>query len=636
MEFETLDFSDPLFPEEDHGRKQANEKIQEIRKMPLLKVMKQLTKDNPTKSSKMASKLKTKVSKAEKGVNEDGKEREELDFGMGEEGRGVLSGLEFNQPEDYIEKTTTLIPDSKIASNTTVKIIDGEIVVEIEEGEDDGEDGGAWARGIEHKTEESEAKLRHVTAATWGHRETTERWRSDELAKLYDALRLYGLSWEQISSAIPNRSISQIKRRFNYESRINKSKVDAALSYNLTQAEQGNTLEHLKLMLEKIRKEKAEKQAIVDAATKDEEKEKNSNMSNEEKISDDNEEFKEIEERESKRIEQNEKEHSGGEEPKRKIRIIPENEEDEDDNEEEENDGEMKKVKQKRIGSKIEVMKDDIEDEKKPSSSGVKSEETKDELGIFGGWGDDMGDISVNPMNEKALYHRAQALFGRRQFSACSEDAKRLEAISPTSSKYVLLEARSLEAMGNKEGALEAYRRACFIGPDDRTAQLTGGAFMAAAGLDEEALEHVQRGLALDEDSQPCGFVSEEDTEFFVCKDLGRFVKQSKHAKKIEEMKEELEEQIRQMARSAISASTASSCARTGLCAIRVERMNKWIRRTLEGWELRRVLKEELTKPSKTIEDIERFLQRFFLTNPAATALRNKLFLKEDHLVQTL
>ncbi|ORY60410.1 hypothetical protein BCR35DRAFT_270878, partial [Leucosporidium creatinivorum] len=73
------------------------------------------------------------------------------------------------------------------------------------------------------------AQDRMVNSASWGKRQATEKWTSDETEKFFDGVRQFGTDFEMIAGLFPNRTRRQIKAKWNKEDKINPAGITAAL-----------------------------------------------------------------------------------------------------------------------------------------------------------------------------------------------------------------------------------------------------------------------------------------------------------------------------------------------------------------------------------------------------------------------
>lgn len=71
-------------------------------------------------------------------------------------------------------------------------------------------------------------------------------------------------------------------------------------------------------------------------------------------------------------------------------------------------------------------------------------------------------------------------------------------------------------------------------------------------------------------------------------------------------------------------------------CTERIEELFNNVIHNYSFWGLRHDLKEDLTKPSKQINDFENYFQRFLLTSPSATTIGNEITKidKENLIIQ--
>lgn len=71
-------------------------------------------------------------------------------------------------------------------------------------------------------------------------------------------------------------------------------------------------------------------------------------------------------------------------------------------------------------------------------------------------------------------------------------------------------------------------------------------------------------------------------------------------------------------------------------CTERIEELFNNVVHNYSFWGLRHDLKEDLTKPSKQINDFENYFQRFLLTSPSASTIGNEITKidKENLIIQ--
>lgn len=71
------------------------------------------------------------------------------------------------------------------------------------------------------RTEESFGDRTYINQLTFARRPPTARWRTEEILKLHDAIRMFGTDFSLISRLFPNRTRREIKNKFSSEEKRN-------------------------------------------------------------------------------------------------------------------------------------------------------------------------------------------------------------------------------------------------------------------------------------------------------------------------------------------------------------------------------------------------------------------------------
>jgi hypothetical protein len=72
---------------------------------------------------------------------------------------------------------------------------------------------------------EENSMTRKVNSHTYGKRQPSSRWGAAETELFYELLSQFGTDFETISKAIPNRTRTQVRLKFNREERLYPEKV---------------------------------------------------------------------------------------------------------------------------------------------------------------------------------------------------------------------------------------------------------------------------------------------------------------------------------------------------------------------------------------------------------------------------
>ncbi|EPX73517.1 transcription factor TFIIIB complex subunit bdp1 [Schizosaccharomyces octosporus yFS286] len=114
------------------------------------------------------------------------------------------------------------------ASAPRTRVVDGQIVLDEASLEVDRHERD-YVPEEDREFVEENALSRRVTSATWGNRQKSEKWKSDETDKFYKALSQWGTDFALISNMFPSRNRRQIKLKFKQEEKRNPARINEAL-----------------------------------------------------------------------------------------------------------------------------------------------------------------------------------------------------------------------------------------------------------------------------------------------------------------------------------------------------------------------------------------------------------------------
>ena len=193
---------EPIPEEDDEDRK--------IKDMPMIEVIRRLPTKNPTQSAlmKMRKQETKKENKKLKSQNEN-KEAPNQD----NPDKEIQEGKPEEANEDEHEDSEH---DINKEPETGIKIVNGNLVIDSNAFEEN-EDMLYYQRATRAHKQATVADGKPITSASFVQREHTSKWTNEETSRFYDAIRLFGTDFMLIHSAMPERSLTQLKRKFKLE-----------------------------------------------------------------------------------------------------------------------------------------------------------------------------------------------------------------------------------------------------------------------------------------------------------------------------------------------------------------------------------------------------------------------------------
>ena len=197
-----------------------DEEDRKIRDMPMIDVIRRLPTKHPTQAALQ------KQSRQESQSHAQTPAPQETDRSTSPEGELVDNTVEEIKTPKEEEEPDTLMEQKD--DDSGIKIVNGEIVIDPNAFEENEEMLYQRATRAQRYPRLEDGK--HITSASFVQREHTTKWTDAETSRFYDALRLFGTDFLLIQSALPERSLTQIKRKFKHEESKNPTKLHRVLT----------------------------------------------------------------------------------------------------------------------------------------------------------------------------------------------------------------------------------------------------------------------------------------------------------------------------------------------------------------------------------------------------------------------
>lgn len=128
------------------------------------------------------------------------------------------------------EESTGLSSTQRAPVGESYRIVNGEIVVDEQSLQVDRHARAAAEQGELEEQEENEF-THAVNSSTYLRRNMKpQQWTEEETERFYAALSSWGTDFEMISKLFPNKQRKHVKLKFNREERINRQRIDDALT----------------------------------------------------------------------------------------------------------------------------------------------------------------------------------------------------------------------------------------------------------------------------------------------------------------------------------------------------------------------------------------------------------------------
>ncbi|KAK2964907.1 putative transcription factor TFIIIB component B'' [Blattamonas nauphoetae] len=151
----------------------------------------------------------------------------------------------------------------------SIRIVDGRI--EVDHVPSVGTPNAAGQRmDLQYAMEEEH----HLTSHAHLKREATKNWSENETVRFYELLSQFGSNFDLINKLFPERSVTQLKRKFHHEDRVNHDLINAALNHRCSVEQIRESIRNMQTIRDNVKQEKQTRLAEIELIERQMEKDR--------------------------------------------------------------------------------------------------------------------------------------------------------------------------------------------------------------------------------------------------------------------------------------------------------------------------------------------------------------------------